>query len=266
LDLLDTQRQSIDDENKHIDKQGCPIDNAGSSFSAEGDKVDAEVNTEVDEIPANSNSLEEQLDIDLSAIAENDIIEQPIRYAKASEANSFLTKPPTLSSEHRGGVRKYSNSELRLDANCFFYDSYLSTLRVIVDDLVDTFAPITLLRLGRKIALLHGWQRTGNRIQTRVEEAIQEQDIHDEFGKAFVWPSNGYRSRCEFLGLEERSLLEVSRTEIATVLDRVGCNLSDIDDPVRDLARHLGINRLSKSNREYLVRIMKWYAEDDSAS
>ena len=146
-----------------------------------------------------------------------------------------------------------------------FYDlSYNSELRQMVQDILVEEAPLPLRNLGRAVASRHGWQRTGRRIMERVERAMGDAEIHDEFGVPFVWAVGTFRSRSPFRSLSERSIQEVSRTEIATVLDAIGKDLTASEDSIGDLARHLGISRISSSAREYLQNVTTWYETENS--
>ena len=93
----------------------------------------------------------------------------------------------------------------------------------------------------------------------RVENALGDAELHKEFGVPFVWVYGTYQDRRPFRGLSDRSIQDVSRTEIASVLDKISEDLPASDDPIGDLARQLGINRVSNTAREYLRRVKNWY-------
>ncbi len=144
------------------------------------------------------------------------------------------------------------------DSARFFDLSYMGELREIVQDILTKESPLPLRNLGRAVAHRHGWQRTGRRIMQRVENALGDAELHEEFGVPFVWINGTRQDRKPFRGLSDRSIQEVSRTEIASVLDEIGEDLPASDDPIGDLARYLGINRVSSSAREYLLRVKNW--------
>lgn len=87
-------------------------------------------------------------------------------------------------------------------------------------------------------------------------------ELHDEFGVPFVWAAGTIRERSPFRGLLGRPIQDVSRTEIASVLDEIVDDLSTSDDQIGDLARYLGVARVSSSAREYLKNIKNWYDID----
>jgi len=144
-----------------------------------------------------------------------------------------------------------------------FYDlSYVGELRQMVREILEDEAPIPLRNLGREVAIRHGWQRTGRRIMERVERAMGDTELHDEFGVPFVWAAGTIQERSPFRGLQGRSIQDVSRTEIASVLDEIVDDLSTSADQIGDLARYLGVARVSSSAREYLKNIKDWYDID----
>ena len=141
-----------------------------------------------------------------------------------------------------------------------FYDlSYIGELRQMVQEILLEQAPLPVRNLAKEVANRHGWQRTGRRIMERVEHAMGDAEIHDEFGVPFVWAAGTIRERSPFRGLQGRPIQDVSRTEIASVLDKISEDLSTSNDQIGDLARYLGVIRVSNSARDYLKNIKKWY-------
>ena len=143
----------------------------------------------------------------------------------------------------------------------FFDLGYLGVLRQIVQEILVEQAPMPLRNLGREVASRHGWQRTGRRIMDRVEHALGAAEVHDEFGTPFVWLPGTYRDRIPYRGLERRVIRDVSRTEVATILDEIGADLTASEDPIGDLARHIGMSRVSGSARQQIEDIMRWYED-----
>lgn len=91
--------------------------------------------------------------------------------------------------------------------------------------------------MGREVANRHGRQRTGWRIIDQVKRALGAAEVHDEFGTPFVWLSGTYRDRIRYRGLENCTIRDVSRTEVAAILDEIGADLQASEDPAGDLAR-----------------------------
>lgn len=148
---------------------------------------------------------------------------------------------------------------LELDPDEFFAPRYLPTLSKLIDDILSEKAPMPLSALAREVARRHGWQRTGRRINTRVEQASRHVETRAEGDQTFLWPEAGFRVRTLYRGLEDRWIQDVSQTEIASVLDEINEALDHSEDPILDLARELGIARLSASARDYLDNVYRWY-------
>ena len=74
----------------------------------------------------------------------------------------------------------------------------------MVQEILAGQAPIPLRNLGREVANPHGWQRTGRRLMERVERAMRDAELHDEFGVPFVWAAGTNQARSPFRGLQGR--------------------------------------------------------------
>ncbi len=155
---------------------------------------------------------------------------------------------------------------IEIDPDAFFNLRYLPNLRALVKEIVAGQAPITFDVLAREISRRHGWHRTGKKIVAQVRTACRDKqvDIHKEQQREFVWPSGGYKERVPFRGLNNRKPQDVSRTEIASVLDLMKDDLRLSEDPVLDFARAIGIVRLSSEARQYLDSVFSWYDEPHS--
>ena len=180
---------------------------------------------------------------------ESDEEERPETEAEVSEIPSFAR----MTSSSRPSERT------KPDPDRFFETRYLPTLRGIIEAIVREKGPISIAVLAREIARAHGWQRTGKRILERVRKAMDGTTIRREFGREFVWKVGDDRDKVPYRGLDERSVADISRAEIATVLDELGDDIQHSDDPEFDLARSLGIQRLSSSARLYLGKVLGWY-------
>ena len=144
------------------------------------------------------------------------------------------------------------------DPGRFFDDTYVLPLRRMVLSIVENEGPMTLQKLARRVAQEHGWQRTGKRIQARVEKNLGQVERHTEFGTTFVWSPGSHSNRVPFRGLDNRAIREVSRAEIASVIDTHVSQLAKATDPILTLSRRLGISRLSKDARAYLSECVRW--------
>ena len=151
-----------------------------------------------------------------------------------------------------------------LDPDRFFEAEYTPVLQALIKEIVLTEGPLPVSRLARSVAHKHGWQRTGRRIAGRVNGCLDQITCIDEFGVPFAWSNHTYRSRVPYRGLGSRNIRDVSRTEIAWAIDEEKSLIFRADDPVLELARYLGIARLSKDARDYLESCITWREETAS--
>ena len=152
------------------------------------------------------------------------------------------------------------------DPNRFFDSEYSITLQRIILGIVEEEGPLPLHRLARRVAQQHGWQRTGRRIQGRVRDNLGTVELHTEFGTTFVWAPGSHADRVPFRSLDDRSIRDVSRAEIASVIDAHALELAEAEDPALALSRKLGISRLSKDARAYLSDCALWRVEERVAA
>ena len=140
----------------------------------------------------------------------------------------------------------------------FFDYVYTLPLRRMILSIVEAEGPMPLHRLARRIAQEHGWQRTGKRIRERVEKNLGQVERHPESGATFVWAPGTHTDRVLFRGMNDRPIRDVSRAEIASVIDAHSAQLAGADDPTLVLSRLLGISRLSQDARAYLTECARW--------
>ena len=151
------------------------------------------------------------------------------------------------------------------DPERFFDDNYTEVLQQFILIDVSNDSPLPLALLIKRIAQLHGWKRAGRQIQQRVRDCLSVVDTFDENGTTFVWEKGQYSDRIPYRGIGNRQIREISRSEIASVIDEYSESLVDSDDPIRTLAGSLEIKRLSSDAREYLQWCIDWHREEKTA-
>ncbi len=169
------------------------------------------------------------------------------------------------SSPSAGPISGEDQEEVTADPDRFFDVDYAPVLRRLIQRIVAREGPITLHGLARRVAQDHGWQRTGRRIQARVQKNLWTAERHSEFEIVFVWAPGSYSDRVPFRGLNSRPIRDVSRSEIASVADAHALDLANEEDPILALSRLLGIARLSKDARAYLSDCIRWREENLAA-
>ena len=184
----------------------------------------------------------------------------PIAAAPISQAR------PSADPRHPSavGVSSPLKENITADPGRFFDLEYAPVLRRLIHRIVDSEGPVTLHGLTRRVAQEHGWQRTGRRIQAQVQKNLWSVERHSEFETVFVWASGSHSGRVPFRGLTGRSIRDISRTEIATIIDAHARDLANEEDPILALSRLLGISRLSKDARDYLSDCARWREENSA--
>lgn len=155
-------------------------------------------------------------------------------------------------------LERPADEGLGLDPGRFFEAGYSPVLRRLILSIAEAGGPLPLEALARRVAHEHGWQRTGKRILQRVCENLGTIECHSEFDRTFVWAPGRHVSRVPFRGLEGRPIRDVSRAEIASVIDDNPEEIFNAGDPMLGLARLLGIARLSGGGRAYLEQCAAW--------
>ena len=141
-----------------------------------------------------ADTAEPKADRDEDAVA-NDV--------EPSERFALDANPRTSSSEE---TASQPPDAFEADPERFFDDVYALPLRRMVLSIVENEGPMTLRRLARRVAQEHGWQRTGKRIQARVEKNLGRVERHTEFGTTFVWSPGSHSNRVPFRGLDDRAI------------------------------------------------------------
>lgn len=144
------------------------------------------------------------------------------------------------------------------DPDRFYEPNYHGTLEKLIADLVCREGPMPLSLVGRRISAMHGWQRTGRRIADQVRASLRGVELQKEDDVEFVWAKGSFAKRLGFRHGLDRSLRDISRSEIAGLYDTHAHAFERSEDPVLELARLAGINRLSSDAREYLQGCIRW--------
>ena len=183
----------------------------------------------------------------------------------AAEHISQIGPDVNLSSSLAGEAEGTRPEDDTPDPGRFFDLDYAPVLRRHILRIVDRDGPVTLHGLARAVAQEHGWHRTGRRIQAQVQKNLWTVERHPEFETVFVWAPGRHSDRVPFRGLDGRSIREISRTEIGSVIDAHARDLAKEEDPILALSRLLGISRLSKDARAYLSDCARWRAQNVAA-
>ncbi|MBE9640669.1 DUF3320 domain-containing protein [Salipiger pacificus] len=179
-------------------------------------------------------------------IAPSEPVRQEAQFARAAPSAA------------RPEVGEAGSSEASPDPERFYDADYIPVLARLIAGVVEREGPMPIALLGKRVSGMHGWQRTGRRISEQVSRALGLVELHSENGVDFLWAVGTKADRVGFRSGLDRSIRDISRTEIAELYDRHAAELSRSEDPVLDLARHAGIARLSADARSYLSDCVGW--------
>jgi very-short-patch-repair endonuclease len=149
-----------------------------------------------------------------------------------------------------------------VDSSRFFESSYDCVLSKVIGSLIDAEGPIHEERLARQIARMHGWQRTGARIQARVGLlAIHAYGTTQEDVGRFYWPKHmvdkDYVPMRKGLDKLDRSLNEIAMPELVTLCRAYVESDVEASSAIIHVARDLGLSRLKSGARERLELAMQ---------
>ncbi|MDN5537740.1 DUF3320 domain-containing protein [Comamonas sp.] len=150
------------------------------------------------------------------------------------------------------------------DPDAFFDKVYDERLQAMITFVVAEEGPILGLALARRISRVHGWQRTGSRIQERVEEVAKrlfkttEEDVGTFYWPERLPPSSAVAFRPPGPDAQ-RSMDEVCMEELVALAESVVSAAATDDENLVLMARELGISRLRASSRGRLDEALKQF-------
>lgn len=152
-----------------------------------------------------------------------------------------------------------------VSADAFFDSGYDAVLMTMIAHVVEVEGPVLDTVLARRIARAHGWQRTGARIQERVEKLARKgHRTTDEDVGAFYWaPGRGPEIRMVFrrpIGEAVRAVDEICMSELAELAREVRSRGNPADSVVVTMARDLGLQRTGTAVRTRLETAIVWVA------
>lgn len=141
-----------------------------------------------------------------------------------------------------------------VDPDAFFENSYDERLKAMVAHIIADEGPVLDVAMARRISRAHGWQRTGSRIQERVEAVARQMfRTTEETVGTFYWPENltaGSTVPFRPVGPDtQRSMDETCMEELIDLARSVADPTTTDDEILTAMARELGLARLRASSR-----------------
>jgi len=201
----------------------------------------------IEEAPSPPTPIEAEL---VSIQAERKPAESEVRALQTAEA---ATDADTAG-KHRYRITDLSG--FATDPDQFFEFGYRDTLRAMIEAVVETESPLRADILAQRIARAHGWLRTGGRIREEIDRHLHSFDRSTESSGDFIWKKGTVSDIVSYRPpLSEdarRAVADIALAELVSVV-RANPDILDSPDPERDLARHLGVDRLASISRARLT-------------
>lgn len=149
-----------------------------------------------------------------------------------------------------------------ISADLFYESNYDTVLQPMVEWVVECEGPVLDAVLARRIARVHGFQRTGSRIQERVEQIARRLfDATEEAGGKFYWP-RGIDTQAEFAFRwpsdedSARGVEEICEPELIWLARWVLQQGHTGQEALIAIGRELGLQRLRETSRGRLELVI----------
>lgn len=142
-----------------------------------------------------------------------------------------------------------------ISADLFYDTSYDAVLQPMVEWVVQREGPVLDAVLARRIARAHGFQRTGSRIQDRVEQIARRLfDATEEAGGTFYWPRGidtqiGFAFRWPSDEDSARGVEEICELELVSLARWVLGRGWSGEEALVAMAREIGLLKLRAASR-----------------
>lgn len=144
----------------------------------------------------------------------------------------------------------------------FFNAEYGAVLVQMITHVIEVEGPVLDAVLARRIARVHGWQRTGSRIRERIEALAAKlfRTTQEDVG-TFYWP-NGYgpETAVAFRPAADdaaRAVDEICMPELLTLAREILASGKVGDAAISAMARELGLHSLRAASRGRIEMAMK---------
>ncbi|HEX8592593.1 MAG TPA: DUF3320 domain-containing protein [Pseudomonas sp.] len=184
--------------------------------------------------------------------------ELPAQSGEVSIARSRSVQSSALGQKGVYRAADLSSLASMIQADQFHLPGYTPVLRQIVEEVLRQEAPIQDALLVQRIARAHGFQRSGRLIRDRVLELAEQHHYVQKAGfeEVFIWHLEGdvmewSTYRVPASANDARSIEEIAAEEL-----RIAASIIDATDPALEVARLLGVKRLTGAARERIERIL----------
>jgi very-short-patch-repair endonuclease len=174
-------------------------------------------------------------------------------------ARAYSTAPAIAPQRGEYRIADLASLDSMIDAQQFHMPAYTPVLCQMIEQVLRQEAPIRDTVLVQRIARAHGFQRSGRLIRDRVLELAELHHHVQDAGpdEVFIWHAEGDMAgwatyRVPVSANDTRSIEDVAAEEL-----RMAAATIDAADPALEVARLLGVKRLTGAARERVERILR---------
>ncbi|MFS2135766.1 DUF3320 domain-containing protein [Duganella sp. Dugasp56] len=147
-----------------------------------------------------------------------------------------------------------------INSDDFFEARYDDNLRMMIEHVVSIEGPVLDSVLARRIARVHGWQRTGARIQERVSSVARSflTSTDEDIGTFFWAQGRGPDVLVVFRGGsgDGRTVDEICMAELRSLAEKVSTEGKTGDSAILAMAHELGLQRVRAVTRARFERAL----------
>ena len=154
-------------------------------------------------------------------------------------------------------ITQLDQTRLSAEPAQFHLDEYSNRLSAMIDHVIDTEGPIHQDVLVRRIARHHGFRRAGRQIRERVIEIAKRRHRRSKENVGlFFWRKGTIKDRlapARYVGRdgEVKKIEYICKEELRAIRESLS-----IEDDLIEMARHMGIARLSQGARQRLLEAL----------
>lgn len=190
---------------------------------------------------------------------------QVVEYARSQPANDA---PPT---GQLGKKEVFLEADLRdlaaahaVHPDRFFESNYDPVIKLLIDHVVAVEGPVQDAVLARRVARIHGFARTGSRIQERIESLAaadyltsEEDGVGTFFWPRHIQPGEHVPFRWPTDESSARGVEEICLQELVALARQVKGAGKSGEDAVIAMAREVGLLRLRSASRQRVEEALR---------
>jgi very-short-patch-repair endonuclease len=250
----DRQKQVLQEKARTEEAASVPDADKTSTGYEPANEAYAPIPSEVAGVPPLADDPNEMVDRSAEAVY------SPV--VSTSQIPAFASDPPQIERHFQASQPTKAVPVGTISPGLFYEPSYDVVLKPMVEWVVQHEGPVLGAELARRIARAHGFQRTGSRIQERVEKLAQFLfRSTEEAAGTFYWPRE--LEPCTEIPFRKpadddniRAIEEICDAELLSLTKSILNRNLTKEEALIAAARELGMQRLRESSRLRLERLL----------